>query len=161
MQPGRETVTLRGEEGLPPLGVLICYEIIFPEMARAAVAGGAEILLNLTNDAWFGATSAPHQHFAEVVLRSVETGRYIVRAANTGISGIIDPLGRVRARSRLGEMTFLTSSVSPIRARTAYAQVGDLFAWACVMMSVIGLLMPPTRSAGSPNAAAAHPSRTG
>ena len=88
--------------GLPPLGVQICFEILFPGLVRRAVADGAELLINLTNDAWFGRSSAPHQHFAEAVVRAVESDRWVVRAANTGISGIIAPTGQVVARSELG-----------------------------------------------------------
>ena len=73
----------------------ICYEVVYPDLVRQFVAGGSELLTTITNDAWFGATSAPYQHFAQASMRAIENGRYLVRAANTGISGIVDPYGRV------------------------------------------------------------------
>lgn len=76
-------------------GVLLCYELTFAELAREARRNGAAVLVTLSNDAWFGHTSAPHQHFAHAVLRAVENRAPVVRAANTGVSGIVDPLGRV------------------------------------------------------------------
>jgi apolipoprotein N-acyltransferase len=83
------------------LGMLICYETIFPEIAQARVGAGAELLLNISNDAWFGLTSAPEQHLQLSVLRAVEQGRWLVRATNTGFSAFVDPAGRIRARSSL------------------------------------------------------------
>ena len=80
------------------LGVLICYEIIFPGLSRAMVKNGASILVNITNDAWFGKTSGPYQHFSMSVFRAVESRRSLIRAANTGISGFIDPSGKVVER---------------------------------------------------------------
>jgi len=83
------------------LGLLICYETIFPELAQARVAAGAGLLINISNDAWFGLTSAPEQHLQLSVLRAVEQGRWLVRATNTGYSAFVDPAGRIRARSSL------------------------------------------------------------
>jgi len=85
-----------------PLGVLVCYEAIFPELARAQVGQGARLLVNITNDSWFGRTSAPWQHLAMSRVRAVETGRYLLRAANTGVSAVIDPRGRVLVELGLG-----------------------------------------------------------
>ena len=79
----------------------ICYEIVFPNLVRRFVADGSQLLTTITNDAWFGRTVAPYQHFAQASMRAIENGRYLVRAANTGISGIVDPYGRVLARSQL------------------------------------------------------------
>ena len=78
------------------IGMLICYEGVFPSITNDTVRRGAEVLVNITNDAWFGRSSAPYQHFACYVFRAVETDRYVLRAANTGISAIIDPRGRKR-----------------------------------------------------------------
>ena len=83
------------------IGVVLCYESIFPDIAEKWAAAGANVLFNLTNDAWYGKSSAPQQSFAMTVFRAVETRRSVVRAANTGISGFIDPLGRVRKRSEI------------------------------------------------------------
>jgi apolipoprotein N-acyltransferase len=126
-----------GVPGVPGLGILICYEIIFPGLARQAVNAGAQVLLTLTNDAWFGKTAAPHQHFAEAVLRAVESGRWVVRAANTGISGIIAPSGDVLARTELGQATLAQAEVFPRSERTLYVRVGDVFAWACVIVAAV------------------------
>ena len=89
------------ESGRIRAGVLICYESIFPDIGRRWVENGANVLVNLTNDAWYGKSSAPYQSWAMTVLRAVETRRSLVRSANTGISGVIDPLGRVRSQSKL------------------------------------------------------------
>ena len=81
------------------ISVAICYEIVYPDLVRQFVRGGSELLTTITNDAWFGATSAPYQHFAQASMRAIEEGRYLVRSANTGISGIVDPYGRVLAQT--------------------------------------------------------------
>lgn len=118
------------------IGTLVCFESIFPEIARGAVKNGATMLANLTNDAWFGYTSAPYQHFGMAVFRAVENKSYLVRAANTGISAVIDPNGRIRKETRLFERTVI---VDEIRLRqgglTFYSRYGDAFAWACAAIS--------------------------
>jgi apolipoprotein N-acyltransferase len=91
--PGRSVSLAAGPIGR--YGVLLCYELTFPALAREAREAGAEVLVTLSNDAWFGATSAPYQHFAHATLRAVENRITVVRAANTGISGIVDPRGHV------------------------------------------------------------------
>src|SRR4030095_9180344 len=78
-----------------PVSVAICYEVFYPNLIRQFVVGGSELLSTITNDAWFGRTSAPYQHFETASLRAIEGGRYLVRSANTGISGMVDPSGRV------------------------------------------------------------------
>ena len=108
------------------LGVFICYESIFPEITRSLVRDGADLLVNTTNDAWFGTTAAPHQHLAMVVLRAVEAGRTILRAANTGISGAIEPDGRIVRATGLFETTVLEISARPSDELTTYARYGDL-----------------------------------
>jgi apolipoprotein N-acyltransferase len=91
--PGRNEKALK--TGDLALGVLICYEAIFADLAQDRVAQGANVLINISNDAWFGATSAPHQHLQLTALRAIEQGRYVVRSTNTGLSAFIDPLGRI------------------------------------------------------------------
>jgi apolipoprotein N-acyltransferase len=81
------------------VSVAICYEVVYPMLVRRFVSAGSELLTTITNDAWFGDTSAPEQHFEQAAMRAIEEGRYLVRAANTGISGIVDPYGRVLRRS--------------------------------------------------------------
>ncbi|MCG8619188.1 MAG: apolipoprotein N-acyltransferase, partial [Desulfobacterales bacterium] len=103
-------------------GVLICFEILFPDIARAFVANGADILTTITNDAWFGRTSAPAQHFSIAVLRAVENRRSVVRAANTGISGFIDPAGRITATTGLFDTTSLSAAVPALTRSTFYSR---------------------------------------
>lgn len=122
-KPGRQGDTLMWKG--KPLGMLICYEAIFPGLARAAVQNGAQLLVNITNDAWFGRTSAAYQHFSMAVLRSVENRRFQVRAANTGISGIIDPAGRILAASDLYVDATLSAPVALLNQRTLYSRWGD------------------------------------
>jgi apolipoprotein N-acyltransferase len=95
--PGRTPSLTEGPIG--PYGILLCYELTFPHLAREARRAGAAVIVTLSNDAWFGATSAPYQHFAHATLRAVENRMTVVRAANTGISGIVDPRGRVVVRT--------------------------------------------------------------
>jgi apolipoprotein N-acyltransferase len=124
------------------LGVSICYEIIFPDLVRRPVKNGAEYLVNITNDAWFGKTAASHQHISIAALRAVENRTPIVRAANTGISGIIDPTGELRNTTQLFTREFVIGDIAPNKGpRTFYSQFGDIFAYLCLMLTVtIGLL---------------------
>jgi apolipoprotein N-acyltransferase len=115
------------------LGVQICYEIIFPALARAQAASGAGLLLNLTNDAWYGRSSAPYQHFAITVARAVENRRALVRSANTGISGFVDPVGRVVAATPLFEEAVVGASLPLMTEQSLYTRWGDLFAGTCLL----------------------------
>ena len=122
-EPGvrRKPLEIRG---LPPALPLICYEAIFPrEVGRAAVRPG--ILVNVTNDGWFGITTGPHQHLAQARMRSVEQGLPQVRAANTGISAVIDPLGRVVRRLPLGVEGVIDSGLARPLSGTVYATFGE------------------------------------
>jgi apolipoprotein N-acyltransferase len=118
-------------------GVLICFESIFPGIGRAWVNKGANVLVNLTNDAWYGKSSAPYQSWAMTVYRAVETRRSVVRSANTGISGLIDPLGRVRSESPLFVTWSKTVDVPLMNERTFFVQWGYLFAPACLGLAVL------------------------
>jgi apolipoprotein N-acyltransferase len=106
----------------------ICYEIVYPHLAREAVHQGAELLTTITNDAWYGDSSAPYQHFALASLRAVEQGRYLARAANTGISGVVDPYGRVIGATRVFEEAVVVADIRFLQGRTLYATIGDLAA---------------------------------
>jgi apolipoprotein N-acyltransferase len=118
-------------------GVLICYEGIFPALSRRFVADGADVLVNVTNDAWYGRTSAPHQHLAQATLRAVENRVPLVRAANTGISAVVDPDGRVRWASPLFEPVWHVDEVAWPGMRTFYTRFGDVFAWGCALASLL------------------------
>lgn len=114
-------------------GVLICFEIIFPSLARNFVNNGADLLVNITNDAWFGRTSAPLQHFSMTVFRAVENRRSLARAANTGISGFIAPTGRILMTSRLYQEMFLTEKLPCLKIKSFYTSFGDFFAFICLV----------------------------
>lgn len=116
----------------------ICFEIIFPGLVRKFVNKGANLIVTVTNDAWFGATAAPYQHFSMAVFRAVENRVPVIRAANTGISGFIDPLGRVVKKSDIFVESVLTEDVSVGTFRKSfYAKYGDLFAFLCIIMCVL------------------------
>lgn len=127
------------------ISTAICYEIVYPDLVRRFVSGGSELLTTITNDAWFGDTSAPHQHFAQASMRAVENGRYLVRAANTGVSGIVDPYGRVLAMSRLFEQAVIVGDARVLRALTLYTRIGDVFAYASTVVTAALLALAMRR----------------
>ena len=119
------------------LSTQICYEIIFPDISRKFVSKGSELLTTITNDAWFGKTSAPYQHFAMATIRAVENKRYLLRAANTGISGIIDPYGRIIHKSELFKDYIIVDNIYFINQNTFYTKYGD---WLCLLSFIIILI---------------------
>lgn len=124
------------------IGMLICYESIFPEIARNEVKNGATVLVNITNDGWFGRTSAPYQHFQMALLRAVENRAYVLRAANTGISAIIDPVGRVTKRTNLFEKAVLADNIRFRQGKpTFYTAYGDVFAYGCLAIAGIFIIL--------------------
>ncbi len=131
------------------IGGYICYEAIFPELVRQFPAEGAELLVNITNDAWYGTTSAPYQHLAMAAFRAVENRRYMVRAANTGITAVVDPRGRVLEQTRLFDTTVLVREVPFVAETTFYARHGPLFAQACAAAALAALLAT-ARARGRP-----------
>jgi len=121
---------------------LICYEDIFPELSRRFVERGARFLVNVTNDAWFGKTSAPYQHLQGSIFRAVENHVPVLRAANTGVSCIIDPNGKVTAIVKKGEDEicvdgYVTGVASMTFVKTFYTRFGDLFAWICIILVLL------------------------
>jgi apolipoprotein N-acyltransferase len=122
------------------IGVLICFESIFPDIARKWVGVKANILVNLTNDAWYGRSSAPYHSLAMTVLRAVETRRSLVRAANTGFSGFIDPLGRMRMVSPLFEPWAESAEVVLMDEETWFVRWGYLFAPLCLGVVMVFLI---------------------
>ena len=132
--PGTEAIT--GVVDGHRVGGFICYEAIFPSLVRRFAAGGAELLVNVTNDAWYGTTSAPHQHLAMAAFRAIENRRYLVRAANTGITAVVDPRGRVLEPTRLFDTTVLVREVPFVAETTFYTRHGNVFAQACAAMAL-------------------------
>jgi apolipoprotein N-acyltransferase len=127
LEAGSSTVVFPGPPA--PFGVVICYEGIFPELVRDFARNGARLIVNITNDAWFGRTSGPMQHLAMYPFRAVEHRTSVVRAANTGISAFIAPSGQIIGRLALYERDVLTTSV-PLRTRTTlYTRFGDWIAY--------------------------------
>lgn len=121
------------------INTAICFEVTFPWLQREAVRQGSELLTTITNDAWYGGSSAPFQHFEMAAMRAIEQGRYLVRAANTGISGIVDPYGRVVIRTNLFETAAVVGEARFVQARTVYATIGDLAVW--VSAAVVALAL--------------------
>ena len=119
-------------------GVSICYEIIFPDLIRQAVKNGADFLINITNDAWFGKSAASYQHMSMGALRAVENRVPIVRAANTGISGTIDANGALRDETDLFVEAAKITKITPRqRGLTFYTAYGDVFSWICLVLTVV------------------------
>jgi len=134
---GGQYTVLATPEG--KLGTLICFEIIFPELARGFVEKGAEILVNISNDAWFGRTSAHYQHFSMAVFRAVEFRRPVLRSANTGISGHIDAAGRIVSRIEPFQEGIIVCSPGTGHGETFYCRYGDLFVCFCLAVFLFSL----------------------
>ncbi len=139
--PGREEVIFKIPQGR--FNVLICFEDIFPYIARQFVRKGSELLVNVSNDIWYGKTSAPFQHMAMGVFRAVENRRYLVRCTNTGISAFVGPQGKIldRLENEKGEPLFvrgfLTQKISFENKLTFYTRFGDLFVYLNLIVSGI------------------------
>jgi apolipoprotein N-acyltransferase len=117
------------------VSVAICYESVYPGISRQFAARGSQLLATITNDAWFGRSSAAYQHFEQGALRAVEQGRFVVRAANTGISGAVDPYGRVVLATPLFETAAVTVDVRLLDHRTIYSYVGDVVVWLSLVVT--------------------------
>jgi len=110
-----------------------------PHITNETVRNGAQVLVNITNDAWFGRSSAPYQHLAFYVFRAVETDRFVLRAANTGVSAVINPRGRITTRTLIFEEAILKGTFSMRDGQTFYVRYGDYFLLACFVV-LIGLI---------------------
>ncbi len=127
----------------------ICYEVVYPHLIRRAVLEGSELLTTITNDAWYGESSAPFQHWELASMRAIEQGRYLARAANTGISGIVDPYGRAVVKTAVFEETVVTAQVRFLQSRTVYATIGDavaLMSLAVTALTALWLLASARRA---------------
>jgi len=139
LEPGTQTVVFPGPPA--PFGVVICYEGIFPELVRDFARNGARLIVNITNDAWFGRTSGPLQHLAMYPFRAVEHRTSVVRAANTGVSAFIAPTGQITQRIPLYERDIVTAAV-PLRVvTTLYTRLGDWVAYLGLLCTAGGLLV--------------------
>lgn len=136
--PGGEMVLLPTRDG--PISTAICYEIVFPRLVGESITRGSELLTTITNDAWYGRSSAPYQHFLQASMRAIEQGRFLARAANTGISGFVDPYGRVVEQSAIFERGVLVADLQMLQARTIYGRIGDLVAYVCAALTLAALV---------------------
>jgi apolipoprotein N-acyltransferase len=139
-------------------GVAICYEVIFPNLVRQFAANGAEFMVTVTNDAWFGPSAAASQHFSMVVFRSVENHLAFARSANTGISGFIDPFGRIVEATPIFTEQATKATMQVWRPYTFYSRYGDVFAYGCVIICALLVLFGMFRTKEpEPDAIAATP----
>lgn len=144
-QPGQGPMTMQVPMAFtdngPRFGVAICFEVIFPDLVRRMAQEEANFLVTVTNDAWFGDSAAPYQHFGMVVFRAVENHLSFARAANTGISGFIGPDGRILTQTPIFSEQAVTGSL-PLRtfSPTFYTEFGDVFSWVCVIMAGVLLI---------------------
>jgi len=153
----KEMVRILGEEGYEPInlgnkyvvfnvlytkiGVPVCFEMIFPDLIRRFVKNGAEIIVNISDDAWFDQMTVPYwHHFSASVFRAIENRVNIVRATNTGISGFIDPYGRIRKTTNIWTEAHLTNEVPLEKTTTLYTKYGNLFAYFCLILSLYFLV---------------------
>jgi apolipoprotein N-acyltransferase len=136
--PGASMVVL--PVGEHKINTAICYEVVFPSLMREAVLDGSQLLTTITNDGWYGYSSAPYQHFALASMRAIEQGRYLARAANTGISGVVDPYGRVVQRSAIFEQVGIVSEVRLLTGRTLYSVIGDAIAYVAIALTAAALI---------------------
>lgn len=126
------------------LGVSICFEGIFPSHPRSQVRQGAEILVNITNDAWYAGTPGPIQHYFIQRVRAVETGRYLIRSANGGVSGVVNPRGRLEMATPKGHAASFWGEVVPLRTTTLFARLGDWWLLGVIAL-LVGMVGWPTK----------------
>jgi apolipoprotein N-acyltransferase len=137
-EPGTQRVPL--QLGSTRFGVFICYESVFPGEVREFADHGAEVFVNISNDGWFGESGAPEQHLNMARMRAIENQRWILRATNTGITAVIDPMGRVTNTIPRNEAAILDADFSTSAEVTFYTRFGDWFPIMCAIISLCGLL---------------------
>jgi apolipoprotein N-acyltransferase len=145
LEPGDSLKPLESPAG--KLGVTICYEGIFPELVRTQVRMGAEILVNITNDAWYRGTPGPAQHFLIERVRAVETDRYLIRSANMGVSGVVNPRGRLEATTSPGGPAAFWGLISARNTVTPWTSMGNL--WLLLPLGVVAWMVRPLRRGAS------------
>lgn len=120
-------------------GPAICYEVVYPQITRTQIRNGADVLVTITNDAWYDGTSAPAQHLWQARMRAIEADRYVLRAATTGISAFIDPTGSVLESIPMGQSGIIYAKFQPRKQSTPYVRFGDWFAWLAVAVVLVAL----------------------
>lgn len=145
-EAGPEGETLQW--GKNRLGMQICYEMIFPHLSRKATLNGADCIVNITNDAWYGTSSAPYQLFSMAVFRAVENRRSVIRAANTGISGFVDPAGRIMGTTELFKDAVMTRPTPFLRDTSFYSRQGDLPAIICLAICAMTMVSAVIKQVG-------------
>ena len=136
-QFGTNDEPLTGEHRYGPA---ICYEVVFPQLTARQVRNGSDVLVTITNDAWFAVTAAPRQHLDAARLRAVESDRWLLRAATTGISAAVDPAGRIAGQIPLGREGILMADVTARQSKTPYVRFGDWFAWVAAGATLIAII---------------------
>jgi apolipoprotein N-acyltransferase len=131
------------QSGDMQVGVFICYESIFPDEIRQSAANGAEVLVNISNDGWYGDSGAYAQHLRQARMRAIENSRWLLRDTNTGVTASIDPYGRIVASVPRKLRTALVAPYALTNVTTFYTRYGDWFAWLCAIISLGGLIVPP------------------
>jgi apolipoprotein N-acyltransferase len=130
--------------GLLRYGPAICYEIVFPQIPRTQVMHGADVLVTITNDAWYDGTSAPRQHLNQARLRAIESDRYLLRAGTTGISAFVDPTGRIIEELAMNRQGIIYAKFQPRHSTTLYVRFGDWFGWMACFVVLIALFRRKT-----------------
>jgi apolipoprotein N-acyltransferase len=149
--PGTERVVLPVHSY--KLGTFICYESTYPDEVREFVANGAQLLVNISNDGWFGDSPAPFQHLRMARMRAIENQRWLLRSTNTGITASIDPFGRIVQQARRNVRVAVDVPYGIVTGTTFYTRHGDWFAWMCAALcaiivfgAVFTRLTPPARA---------------
>jgi apolipoprotein N-acyltransferase len=133
--PGSRVRVAKTPEGR--IGVFICYEAIFPQLVRNFVRAGAQVLVNISDDGWYGNSSAGFEHFWMARFRAIENHRFLLRATNDGITAIVDPYGRVEKKISRGQFGILEGHFRYLKGETFYTQYGDVFAWLAFAVTVM------------------------
>ncbi len=136
LTPGRTPLPVPHPRG--PFGILICYELLYPHLARALVANGARLLVNVANDTWMDpvGNAAAAQMASMALFRAIETRRWVVRATTTGVSAVIAPTGEITGRLAVGTADVLLGRVGLVSTKSPYVRIGDAFAWGCVVAAI-------------------------
>jgi apolipoprotein N-acyltransferase len=140
---GREPSVIRWGE--KTLGMLVCYEDILPRFANEVMALEPDILINITNDAWFGRTGEPYLHMILATMRAVEHRRTLIRSTNTGVSVVVDPVGRILQQTSVDDAEILVADVPLMKGRTLYSRIGEVFGHGCIAWAFLVLVVARLR----------------